>query len=294
MFRYAQWCCAIRDGSTSEGLKGVPTAVAERGGSGVQSVERAIAILKSFSIEKPERGVGELSRELGLHKSTVSRLMTTLERGGLLARHPETQRYRLGIDLIGLAAQVVGYMDVREVARPHLRYLADECQESVNLVVLDMPSGDRGERAQVVNLEQFVPPARQVKNIGRVGRRMPPHCTAAGKVLLAYLSPEERRRLLPARLEVFTPHTITTRQALQEELGRVREQGYATVQEELEEGLNAVAAAIRDHTGSVVASASIAGPAYRLAPQQLPDLAAHLSDITANISRDMGYTVQAT
>jgi DNA-binding IclR family transcriptional regulator len=289
MFRYAQWCCAIRDENASEGWKGVPTAVAERSGSGVQSVERAIAILKSFSFERPERGVGELSRELGLHKSTVSRLMTTLERGGLLTRNPETQRYRLGIDLIGLAAQVAGYMDVREVARPYLRRLADECQESVNLVVLDMPASGRGQRAQVVNLEQFVPPARQVKNIGRVGRRMPPHCTAAGKVLLAYLTSEERKQLLPASLEAFTAHTITARQELQEELARVREQGYATVQEELEEGLNAVAAPIRDHTGSVIAAASIAGPAYRLTPQQLPDLAAHLSNITANISREMGH-----
>jgi len=270
-------------------LEGVATALAERSSSGVQSVERAIAILKSFSVDKPERGVGELSRELGLHKSTVSRLMTTLERGGLLTRSPETQRYRLGIDLIGLAAQVAGYMDVREVARPHLRRVADECQESVNLVVLDTPAGSRERSAQVVNLEQFVPPSRQVKNIGRVGRRMAPHCTAAGKVLLAHLAPEDRKQVLPARLESFTAHTITTRDDLLEELARVREQGYATVQEELEEGLNAVAAPIRDHTGSVVAAASIAGPAYRLTPEQLPKLAAYLSEITVKISQDMGY-----
>ena len=103
----------------------------------MQSVERAIAILKSFSQEKPERGVNELSRELGLHKSTVSRLMITLERGGLLSRDPETERYRLGVDLIGMAAQVVNYMDVREVARPFLGQLAGTCQETVNLAVLN-------------------------------------------------------------------------------------------------------------------------------------------------------------
>ena len=107
--------------------------MSERSGSGVQSVERAIAILNSFSIEMPERGVGELGRELGLHKSTVSRLMTTLERAGLLYRNPETGRYRLGVGLMGLAAQVVGASDLLEVARPFLRALAQECQESVNL-----------------------------------------------------------------------------------------------------------------------------------------------------------------
>jgi DNA-binding IclR family transcriptional regulator len=94
--------------------------VARQFSSTVQSVERAIAILKSFSLEKPERGVNELSRELGLHKSTISRLMITLERGGLLSRNPETERYRLGVDLIGMAAQVVSYMDVRQVMRGRL------------------------------------------------------------------------------------------------------------------------------------------------------------------------------
>ena len=79
----------------------------------------------------------ELSRELGLHKSMVSRLMITLERGGLLSRNPETERYRLGVDLIGMAAQAVSYMDVREVARPFLRQLAETCQETVNLAVLN-------------------------------------------------------------------------------------------------------------------------------------------------------------
>lgn len=250
-------------------------------GSSVQSVERSIAILKSFSLEKPERAVGELGRELGLHKSTVSRLMMTLERGGLLQRDPATKRYRLGIGLISLAGQVVSYMDVREVARSVLRPLAEDCGESVNLVVLD--------RGQVVNLEQFVPPARQVKNIGRVGRRMCPHCTAAGKVLLAALPPERWKRVLPARLERFTPRTVTDLVQLEEELAQVRERGYAIAQEELEDGLNAVAAPVRDHTGSVVAAASVAGPAYRVTPELFLYLVERLREATDTISRHLGY-----
>jgi DNA-binding IclR family transcriptional regulator len=253
----------------------------EHGSSGVQSVERAIAVLKSFSTERPERGVGELSRELGLHKSTVSRLMMTLERGGLLSRNPETQRYRLGIDLIGLAAQVISYMDVREVARPLLRKLADNCQESVNLSVLDA--------GQVVNLEQFVPPARQVKNIGWVGRRMCPHCTAAGKTLLAHLSAKELEQVLPDHLERLTPNTITDLDQLRQELASVRQQGYAVAREELEEGLNAVAAPIYDHTNSVIAAVSVAGPAYRVILDLIPRLAAQLLEVTLQISGHLGY-----
>jgi IclR family KDG regulon transcriptional repressor len=84
----------------------------------VQSAERALSILKEFSLEMPERGVGELSQDLGLRKSTVSRLMSTPERGGFLSRNPQTRRYRLGIDLIGMEGQVVSHIDVFEVARP--------------------------------------------------------------------------------------------------------------------------------------------------------------------------------
>jgi DNA-binding IclR family transcriptional regulator len=255
--------------------------LAKQGTSTVQSVERAIAILKSFSQEKPERGVNELSRELGLHKSTVSRLMMTLERGGLLTRNPENERYRLGVDLIGMAAQVVSYMDVRQVARPFLRQLAETCQETVNLVVLDA--------GQVINLEQFVPPAREVKNIGRVGRRMPPHCTAAGKVLLAHLSQEELDQILQTELETFTPHTITNPHQLQQELMQVHKQGYAVSQEELEKGLNVIAAPIYEHTGQVAASISIAGPAYRITPELVPELAARLMHTAAQISERLGY-----
>lgn len=247
----------------------------------MQSVKRAIAILKAFSLEKPERGVGELSRQMGLHKSTVSRLMATLEEGGLLARDPETQRYRLGLDLIGLAAQVLNYTDVREIARPLLRQLASDCQESVNLVVLD--------GGQVMNLDQFVAPARQVKNIGRVGRRMWAHCTAAGKVLLAHLPPEELDLALTGELESFTSRTITDPAHLRRELSQIRAQGYAIVQEELEEGLNAAAAPIYDHTAKVAAAISVAGPAYRVTPERFPELIRQLVSTANQISERLGH-----
>jgi DNA-binding IclR family transcriptional regulator len=249
--------------------------------SDVQSVERAIAILKSFSLDRPERGVSELGRDLGLHKSTVSRLMRTLEHGGLLSRSPETERYRLGVDLIGLAAQVASYMDVREVALPFLRELAEVCQDTVNLSAFDA--------GQVVNLVQCAPHARRIKNVGWVGRRMAPHCTAAGKVLLAHLPPDELDRVLRGRLERFTPSTITDPDELRYELARVRERGYATVCEELEEGLNVVAAPVHDHTGQVVASISVAGPAYRVTLALFPELAARLLDTAQKISAQLGH-----
>jgi len=218
--------------------------------------------------------------------------MMTLEQGGLLSRNAETHRYRLGIDLIGLAAQVVDYMDVPDVARPFLRSLAEDCQESVNLVVLDLPPEGSGREPHVVNLEQFVPPARRVKNIGQVGRRMPPHCTAAGKVLLAYLPPEDLAMVVAGELASYTRRTVSRAEDLKQELVQVRQQGYAVVEEELEGGLNAVAAPIHDHRGQVVAAVSISGPAYRMVPRMLSELARHLAIVTGQISEEMGYRLE--
>ncbi len=249
--------------------------------AGVQSVERAITILKSFSLEKPERGVSELSRELELHKSTVSRLMSTLESGGLLYRNSQTGRYSLGVELVGLAAQVVAYMDVREVAHPFLRDLAEYCQETVDLSVLD--------KGEVINLEQFVPAARQVKNIGRVGRRMAAYCTAAGKALLAHLPQEQVEEVLPTELKRFTSHTITDREKLYRELAQIRENGYAIAHEEMENGLNAVAAPVFDYSGQVQAAVSVAGPAYRLQAEILPQMASWIIKTTTKISEQLGY-----
>ena len=238
-------------------------------------------ILKSFSRERPERGVNELARELGWHKSTVSRLMTTLERAALLSRNPDTDRYHLGIGLIGLAAQVVSYADVRREARKWLRELSMNCQETVNLVVLDA--------GQAFNLEQFVPPNRRVKSIGWVGRRMPLHCTAAGKVLLAFLPADELEHYLPSPFERFTSRTIVNADVLNQELDQVHRRGYGIAQEELEEGLNAVAVPIYDHDGRAHCAASVSGPAYRMTPDRFPTIISKLTETAAEISRRLGF-----
>jgi DNA-binding IclR family transcriptional regulator len=250
-------------------------------GDTLQSVERAITILTLFSLNKPDWGVSELSREMHLHKSIVSRLLKTLEQGGLLSRDPETGRYRLSVNLISLAAQVVSLLDVREISRPWLRQLADECKETANLSVL--------ESGRIINIEQCLPQAREVKSTGWVGQSMPPHATAAGKVLMAYLPEAELDRILLRGLEHLTARTVVNPAALRRELEHVREQGYAVAREELEAGLNAVATAVWDHRGVAVASLNIAGPAYRLTPQMFPKLAAQLKQATDRISGQLGF-----
>ena len=249
--------------------------------STVRSVERAIRILKSFSAEEPELGVGELSRRLGLPKSTVFRLLNTLEAGGLVSRNPETGRYRLGVDLIGLADSVTTYTNLRHVARPHLRRLANALQETVSLSVID--------RSEAVNVEQFVPPGRLIMRVGWVGRRMPVHAVAAGRAIIAFWPAEKAAQILDGELEALTPHTITDPQHLYTELAHIRERGYATAFEELEEGLNALAAPVRNHEGEVIASISVSGPAYRLTRERIHEVAAQVIETAREISREMGY-----
>jgi len=204
-----------------------------------------------------------------------------LAQGGLLSRNPETGKYRLGVDLIGLAAQVASYIDIREVARPILRELVQNCQETANLSVLDA--------GQVVNLEQFIPPNYQVKNIGWVGRRMDLHASAAGRVLLAYMPEDRIERHVHARLERYTPATMTDPDALRQSLRVIRERGFAVVEEELEAGLNVIAAPVFDHKGQAVAAVSIAGPAYRVTPAVFHELAGQLRQSADAISRRLGY-----
>jgi DNA-binding IclR family transcriptional regulator len=253
----------------------------DKQGPAVQSVERAIAILKSFSADDPEIGVGELGRRLGLAKSTVFRLLSTLEAGGLVAQNPETNRYRLGVDLIGLANNVVGYPNLRRVASPLLRRLANTLQETVSLSVLDCNDA--------VNVEQFVPPGRLVVHVGWVGRRMPVHAVSAGRAIIAFLPEEELTRLLDGNLEALTPHTTTDPGALRAELARVRRRGYATSFEELEEGLNALAAPVRNREAQVIASVSVSGPSYRLTRERVVAIAPEVIRTAEQVSREIGY-----
>jgi len=250
--------------------------------STVQAVERAIKILKALSEKEPELGVTDLSQRVGLGKSTVHRLLRALQRGGLVEQDLETGKYRLSIEILRLAGMVLRQMDdVQRVARPYLRRLADTCQETVNLTVL---AGDG-----VINIDR-IPSPRMVRNIGWVGRRMPLHCVSAGKVFLAYMPEAERERILSQELVRFTEKTITDPARLREELEEVRRLGYGVGMEELELGLNAVAAPIRDHRGKVIAAISVSGPSFRITPQSIPELAA-LTIRTANdISHHLGYS----
>ena len=246
---------------------------------GLQSVSRALRSLELIA-DAGELGVSELGRRLGVHKATASRLAATLADRGLIERDPDTDRYRLGFGLIRLAGAAMSGLDLVRTARPMLEDLADMTRETVNLGVL---SGD-----DVIYIDQATG-ARSIVSVSWVGRRTPLHCTAAGKVLLAYASVSERDRLLARPLTPETPRTIVDADALRTQLAQVRTRGFAQTQEELEDGLNAVAAPVRQADGQVAAALSVSGPAFRIRAIDLPRVGRITADAATAVSRRLGF-----
>jgi DNA-binding IclR family transcriptional regulator len=258
-----------------------PEERAETRDGGIQSVRRAASLLRAFGHGASELGVSELGRRLNLHKSTVSRLLSTLESEGLLERAPGTEKYRLGPEIARLAGRAEPLGDVRDVARPFLVELAEVTRETANLAVLD---GD-----EVNNVDQVSGP--HLVRVGNwVGRRTPLHCVANGKALLAFLPLVDLERLTAGPLAAFTSLTLTRIDALRACLAQVRQLGYATALGEIEEGLNAIAAPIWDADGNVVAAISVSGPAYRVTAERVPELGQITRDFGQRVSQRLGYS----
>jgi DNA-binding IclR family transcriptional regulator len=257
-----------------------PSNVPPRGPT-IGSVEKAVSLLKILGNGLPEAGVSELARRLNVHKSTASRLLATLERGGLVERDSRTEKYRLGFEIVRLAGQVPRRADLIEIVRPILEWLSTETGETINLALPD----DDG----VINIYQISSP-HFVNETNWVGRRTPYHCVANGKALLAWRTETEIARALVGRLERFTAKTIATRKALLNDLARACKRGYATALEELEIGLNAIAAPIRDAHGEVIAAVSVSGPAYRVTSARVPALGAQSIEAARRISQRLGWS----
>ena len=246
----------------------------------IGSVRRAIALLRCFTAAEPELSVTQLSRKLGVHKSTVSRILATLRAEGLVDRNPATGEYRLGLGLLELSGLVALHADMRQVARPFLRRLSEATRETVNLAVL--------EGNESLNIEQAVSHHRRVTGFGWVGRKTPLHASSTGKVLLANLPVA----LAELKFTPLTHSTITEVETMHEELDEIRERGYATGLEELEVGLHAVAAPVRDHSGEVVAAISVTGPSPRLSEWRIhQEVAPQVISCAVQISEALGYRV---
>jgi DNA-binding IclR family transcriptional regulator len=233
----------------------------------VQSADKALAILAAFNEGRPDVGVSELAAELGMHKSTVSRLLATLERRGLVQR--DGDRFAPGPELARLGGLAIQGLALVKCARRPLERLAAETGETVNLAVA------HADRA--LNLLQLQT-AHVVGVTDWTGRTTPLHATANGKALVAFGAADP-----PADLPRLTARTLVSRAALDADLADVRARGYATAIEELEVGLHAVAAPIFGHSGACLAAVSVSGPSYRLPLERIDELGARCVAAAADV-----------
>lgn len=244
----------------------------------IQSVNRAIQILQCFESNE-ELGVTEISKLIGLHKSTTFGLISTLEANKLLEKNEATGRYRLGLELFRLGTKVNA--NLRRVAVPYLEKLVRLYQETVNLVVMDDTS--------VIYLEK-VESTHSMRISTVVGGRKPLYCTAVGKAILSGLPMEEVLRILDRTDFVkFTEKTIWDRKTLLNHLELARKAGYTEESEELEIGLSCIAAPIFNHLGNAFAAISISGPTPRMDVGFRKEISENLIGFTQEISRKMGY-----
>jgi DNA-binding IclR family transcriptional regulator len=246
----------------------------------VQSVDRAAAILEILARDG-EAGVTEVARELGVHKSTASRLLAALDRRELVTQDTARGKFRLGAGIVRLAGAASRRLDVVQEGRPVCRALAQEVGETVNLAIM---SG-----RDALYLDQVAGPAALSPH-NWAGQRIPLHATSDGKVLLAYLPEAELAECLTPPLARFTDRTITDAEDFPRLLAEVRRRGYATAAEELEAGLTAIAAPVRNSEGTVIASISASGPSFRIPASRIPALATAVRRAAAEISRRLGYT----
>lgn len=246
--------------------------------SSVQSVDRAITILEALA-RSGDAGVTEVAAELGVHKSTAFRLVSTLEAHGLVEQTSERGKYRLGVGLLRLAGATTARLDIVQEARPICKTLAARTGETVNIAVLS----DRS----ALYLDQVAGPS-SLQSHNWVGQHIPLHATSNGKVLLSGLDQARLDEVLDG-MPAYTESTITKKSSLRRELDEVRQQGYAAARDELEIGLTAVAAPIRNAHGDVIASLSVSGPSFRLDDAALDAALPPLIESADEISHRLGW-----
>ena len=246
----------------------------------LSSVANSLRLLKSFSGGQNELGITTLASRLGLAKSTVHRLAATLTGAGFLEQNAATGKYRLGLALFELGALVRRRMDVANEARPQLRELLEKTGETVQLGIIDQSSV-----LYVYEMES----RRAIRMAAAVGARAPLHCTAVGKVLLAFQSPDYVKEVADHGLTQYTENTVIKRDALLAMLKEVRARDCAIDDEESEIGLRAIAAPVRNQRGEVIAALGVAAPVQRMTKKVMQNCVPTVVATANAVSQRLGY-----
>jgi DNA-binding IclR family transcriptional regulator len=249
--------------------------------SRIQSVARALTIVDILAEARGELALNEIAARLSLPKSTAHGLVSTLKDFGYIEQSAFTGKYRLGVRFFEVGHIVAQGWEVRTVAAPYINKLVEELAETVHLVVLD--------KLEVLYIDKRES-GRSLRIASQVGMRLPAHCTGVGKVLMAYLSPEERHKLINEKgLPRFTKNTLTDVDVLENELTKIRMQGFAIDNEEIMDSLRCVAAPIKDQSGKVIYAISLSGPVSRMKGERLEIAIKRVMETAEEISACLGY-----
>jgi IclR family transcriptional regulator, KDG regulon repressor len=260
-----------------------PDLEPQRGG--VQSIERAFAILEEVARNRDGIALADLSKRVGLHNSTAFHLVRTMVSLGYIRQMRDTKRYRIGSPLFMLAAACLDEVEMVNLATPVLEALSRDTGESGHFAVR------RGDSVVVV-ARTSGPGAFQLTD--RVGVVRPAHCTALGKVLLAALQPEQlERQLARSELKPFTDKSIVQPTRLRREIGEIRRSGVAFDDGEFDAEVRCAAVPVHDFTGQVVGAIGISGPIWRLSLQALQSRAGSVHEAAAKLSAQFGYQAAA-
>lgn len=251
--------------------------------SNVQSLERALTILNKLSEYPDGMQITRLSEQVGLTKSTVHRLLATLLSMNYVVKDEETDKYKLGLQVLFLSRNLLNDSDIVTVSKPYLQKLSKEVNETVHLCI-----EDRGEVVYIDKIES----TQTIRMYSRIGSRAPMYSTGVGKILLSGKNQDNFNELI-SKINFIpkTPSTITSKEKFIEEIEKVRSQGYALDNAENEEVLRCIAAPIFDHNGKIIASFSISGPSNRVTMELINDtLIEKMKQYSLAISRNLGYT----
>jgi IclR family transcriptional regulator, KDG regulon repressor len=250
--------------------------------SGVQSINRALSVLEAFPKYGPEIGLSELSRYLGLNKTTTYRILKTMESQGYVSRSPIGRSYRLGVRVFELGEFYQSQLDVRQFALPYLRNVTERTREATFLCIRDGNDALCIERVEAQHGNEYF--------ALRVGGRQPLHSGGASRALLLGMSEKEvEDYAVETGLPAYTPNTITSLSRLKEDILQTRKLGYALSNEDMTVGIVAIGVPVRDYSGKVVAAISISGIAQSLR-QRLPELSSEIIRTASLISSHMGYS----
>jgi DNA-binding IclR family transcriptional regulator len=243
------------------------------------SLQNAIRLLNVFTIEEPELGISSLAEKLGISKSAVHRIVTSMASEGFIAKDVSTNLYRLGISILELGNVVTSTMKIYQVALPVLQDLGKLVNESVHLGIF--------REDKVIFLNRIDSP-RSISSISIMGSQMPAHCTSSGQVFLAYQPKETVDRIIEKGLTAYTEKTITDRERLYQVLEKVKRQGYSVSIEEYQKGVASVAAPVMNARGQVIATVSTPGPVKRM-PK---DTIAHFIKLVTQAAHEISQRYQ--